>query len=68
MGTPLRVLAFFLLAVLAIAAAKEVWVLVSGDGKDEVFRRVLAGDASIPLGHVLNERSETLIFSDLNIR
>ena len=50
----------------AVAAAKEVWVLVSGEGKEEAFRRALAGDKAIPLGRVLNERTDTLIFSDLN--
>jgi 6-phosphogluconolactonase len=43
----------------ALAAAREVWVLVSGAGKAGALGRALAGDGTLPLGRVLAERSLT---------
>jgi 6-phosphogluconolactonase len=48
-----------------IQAAKEVWVLVSGSGKEASFRRAIAADPEIPLGRVVRERCSTLILTDL---
>jgi 6-phosphogluconolactonase len=51
----------------AIQAAKEVWVLISGSGKEESFRRAIASDPEIPLGKVIRYRDRTLIFTDLAV-
>lgn len=49
----------------AIAAARQVWVLVSGSGKEEAFRESLTPGGRTPLGQVLEARSRTRIFSDV---
>jgi 6-phosphogluconolactonase len=49
----------------AINAAKEVWVLISGSGKNAAFTRAVAEDSGIPLGRVISERPSTRIFTDL---
>lgn len=58
---PLRVS----LSYAAIAAAKQVWVLVSGADKEEIFRQSLGGDAKTPLGRVLQLRRRTRIFTEI---
>lgn len=52
------------LAMHAIIAAKNVWVLVSGNGKDAVLRKSLAGSAT-PLGRLLQARGHTRIFTHI---
>ena len=49
----------------AIAAAKQVWVLVSGAGKEAAFRESLKPDGQTPLARVMRSRSRTTIFSDI---
>jgi len=49
----------------AIAAARQVWVLASGQGKEGAFRDSLSGKARTPFAHVLGLREHTKIFSDL---
>jgi 6-phosphogluconolactonase len=48
-----------------LAAAKQVWALVSGDGKAEAFRESLRPDGKTPFGRVLQSRKETRIYSDI---
>lgn len=48
-----------------IAAAREVWVLASGAGKEPALRRSLQGAAATPLGRLLNLRQRTLIYTDI---
>ena len=48
-----------------LAAAREVWVLVSGPGKEAALRQSLAADGTTPLARVLQSRAQTRIFSDL---
>jgi 6-phosphogluconolactonase len=48
----------------AIAGAREVWVLASGEGKENALRKSLQSDAQTPLGRVLNMRSCTKIYTD----
>ncbi len=48
-----------------IAAAREVWVLASGEGKENALRESLKPDAQTPLGRVLNLRSHTKIYTDI---
>ena len=55
------------LSYAAIAAAKEVWVLVSGAGKGAALRDSLRPDGRTPLARVLQTRSRTNIFSDVRV-
>jgi 6-phosphogluconolactonase len=48
-----------------IAAAREVWVLASGAGKERALRASLAGGNQTPLGRVLGRRRQTKVFSDI---
>lgn len=50
-----------------IAAAKAVWVLVSGKGKEEALRESLKPDGKTPLRRVINSRAHTKIFSDIRV-
>jgi 6-phosphogluconolactonase len=49
----------------AIAAAKNVWMLASGAGKEEALRQSLRPDATTPFGRLLQMRSQTIIYSDI---
>jgi 6-phosphogluconolactonase len=49
----------------AIAAAREVWVLASGAGKEAALRESLAPGGRTPLARVLRERDGTRIFTDI---
>jgi 6-phosphogluconolactonase len=51
----------------AIAAAKNVWVLVSGEGKEQVFVESLKPEGKTPFARVLKSRGFTKIFSDLKV-
>jgi 6-phosphogluconolactonase len=48
----------------AIAAARQVWVLASGEGKAEALRQSLAPNGPTPLARVLASRPLTRIYSD----
>jgi 6-phosphogluconolactonase len=48
-----------------IAAARQVWVLASGPGKEKALRQSLAKEGTTPLAYVLKSRPHTRIFSDL---
>jgi 6-phosphogluconolactonase len=47
-----------------LAAAKEVWVLVSGNDKELPLRNSLEDKAQTPLNRLLNLRSATVILVD----
>lgn len=49
----------------ALAAAREVWVLASGSGKEVALRASLEPDSRTPLGRVLRERQRTVVFTDI---
>jgi 6-phosphogluconolactonase len=51
-----------------IAAAKQVWVLASGAGKEGALRNSLSPNGSTPLARVLKSRSHTKIFTDIAAR
>jgi 6-phosphogluconolactonase len=53
------------LSYAAIAAAVEVWVLISGAGKEEAFRQSLRVEGKTPLARILRLRRHTRIFTDL---
>ena len=51
----------------AIAAAKQVWVLVSGTGKEAALRESLFSKGRTPLARVTQFRTRTKIFSDFSL-
>ena len=52
----------------AIAAAKQVWALVSGKGKEVALRESLNTEGQTALGRVIASRQSTKIFVDIPIR
>jgi len=48
----------------AIAAARRVWVLVSGTGKETALRKSLCANGHTPLARVTQFRTQTRIFTD----
>jgi len=52
----------------AIAAARQVWILASGAGKEEALRRSLTPEGQTPLARLLKLRPSTIIFTDINFR
>lgn len=51
-----------------IVAAKQVWVLISGTGKEDALRKSLNAEGQTPLGRVIKFRKSTKIFMDINVR
>ena len=51
----------------AIIAARSVWVLASGAGKEDALRKSLAAEGQQPLGQVIKNRKKTKIFTDINV-
>jgi len=49
-----------------LAAAKNVWNLVAGAGKEKAFQESLQPDGKTPFASVLRSRPQTLIYTDLN--
>ena len=52
----------------AIAAAKQVWALISGKGKEIALQETLAAEAETPLGRVIRMRPGTKIYVDIQIK
>jgi 6-phosphogluconolactonase len=48
-----------------ILAAREVWVLASGESKKDAFRRLRGGEESLPIARVVSGRGLTRIFEDI---
>jgi 6-phosphogluconolactonase len=46
--------------------AENVWVLVSGPGKEDALKQSLTAGDRTPLGRVLGGRSGTRIYTDLS--
>jgi 6-phosphogluconolactonase/glucosamine-6-phosphate isomerase/deaminase len=51
----------------AIAAARQVWVLASGAGKETALRDSLPPEGKTPLGQVLQLREHTKVFTDIKL-
>jgi len=51
-----------------IAAAKQVWVLASGSGKEKALRESLAPQGATPLARVIRSRGSTKVFTDVVLR
>ena len=49
----------------AIAAAKDVWVLASGEGKKDALRESISPNGQTPLAQVIRMRTHTKLFSDV---
>jgi 6-phosphogluconolactonase len=52
----------------AIATARQVWVLASGNGKEAALGQSLMPTPCTPLGLVLKERTITKIFTDIPLK
>ncbi len=50
-----------------IAAARQVWVLASGAGKETALRQSLYAAGRTPLAHVIQSRPQTKIFCDFSL-
>lgn len=50
-----------------IAAAREVWVLACGAGKERALEESLREGGATPLARVLREREQTRIFTDIRL-
>lgn len=50
-----------------IAAAREVWVLASGSGKQAALRESLSAGGRTPLAEVFRGRSLTRVYSDISL-
>lgn len=50
-----------------IAAAKQVWVLASGEGKREALLQSISPDGKTPLAQVIRIRNQTKLFSDIRV-
>jgi 6-phosphogluconolactonase len=50
----------------ALFAATQVWVLVSGKGKEAALKESLSPAGKTPLARVLRGRAETKVFSDVS--
>lgn len=50
-----------------ISAARQVWMLASGKGKEKAFRESLAPDGKTSFARVLRLRSKTKIFTDIAV-
>jgi len=48
-----------------LVAAKAVWVLASGAGKERALRDSLSGEAKTPLGEVIRRRQEVKLLTDI---
>jgi 6-phosphogluconolactonase len=55
------------LSYAAIAAAKNVWVMASGAGKEAALRESLLPDGKTPLAQVIQSRPQTKIFTDFSL-
>lgn len=49
----------------ALAAARNVWVFVSGRGKEQALRTSLAEAGETPLARVIRSRRETIVYTDV---
>ncbi|HEX4122513.1 MAG TPA: 6-phosphogluconolactonase [Verrucomicrobiae bacterium] len=48
-----------------LAAARQVWTLITGQGKTDALRESLRPDGKTPFARVLQSREETRIYSDV---
>lgn len=51
----------------AIAAARQVWTLVSGSGKEQALAESIRAEGKTPFARVLRQRAFTKIYSDIHL-
>jgi len=51
----------------ALVAAREVWMLASGSGKETALRESLSPTGATPLARLLRARGRTRIFTDIRL-
>lgn len=56
------------LSYAALAAAREVWVIASGKGKESVLIESLSENGQTPLARVVKSRQMTKVFTDLSVQ
>ncbi len=52
----------------AIQAARQVWVLASGAGKEDALKKSLDAEGQTPLGRVIKSRQSTKFFVDIPVQ
>jgi 6-phosphogluconolactonase len=52
----------------AITAAKQVWVLASGKGKEDALRESVSAEGKTALASVIKSRQDTKVFVDIALR
>jgi 6-phosphogluconolactonase len=50
-----------------LKAAAQVWVIVSGPGKQLALNHALQGQLDLPMGRLLSERTSTQVFSSVQV-
>ncbi len=50
-----------------LAAARQIWVLASGAGKENALRTSLSSSATTPLGRVLRLKPDTRVLTDIRL-
>ena len=50
----------------AIAAAKQVWILASGNGKENAYKGLMQRDISLPIARVVVSRRYTRLYEDIS--
>ncbi|MBU6402416.1 MAG: 6-phosphogluconolactonase [Verrucomicrobia bacterium] len=55
------------LGLATILAARAVWVMVSGPGKERALRESLRPDGRTPLAQVLRGRTNTIVFTEIRL-
>lgn len=53
------------LSYAAITAARQVWVLISGAGKEEALSQSLGYGVNTPLGRILEKRQNTTVYREI---
>jgi len=50
-----------------LAAAREIWIVIAGEGKANVLREALQSDGTTPIKQLLSLRRDTKIFTDISL-
>jgi 6-phosphogluconolactonase len=50
-----------------LAAAREIWIVISGEGKANVLKEALQSDGTTPIKQLLSLRRDTKIFTDISL-
>jgi 6-phosphogluconolactonase len=50
-----------------LAAAREIWLVISGEGKASVLKEALQSEGATPIKNLISLRRETKIFTDISL-